>query len=182
MGRAVISEGAWTYLVPWPGPRDGPGHADLAADAATRDATALYLGLEAVTRLDARLTLHPWRDGVEITGRLRGAVIRLCGVTLESFEEIIDEEVFLRAVPEGSAHAPAPPAAEVDLDLAGEDPPEVLGPAGVDLGDLMVQTLALALDPYPRKPGAVFAPPPARPEDSPFGVLGQLIREEGAKD
>jgi hypothetical protein len=137
-------------------------------------AVARFLGLEDVSHLSARLTLQPWFDGAEIAGEMEARFTRLCGLTLEPFEVLLDEPLFLRALPAGSAHAPPPPSGEIDLELEVEDPPEVLGVDGVDLGDVVVQTLALALDPFPRKPGAVFVAPGASRDDSPFGVLARL--------
>jgi hypothetical protein len=166
--------GPWAHLVPWPQSQDGPVYLDLAADQVTRNAVARFLGLEDLARLSARLTLQPWLDGVEITGGMEARFTRLCGLTLEPFDLGLDESVFLRALPAGSAHAPPPPTGEVDLECEAEDPPEVLGAEGVDLGDLVVQTLALALDPFPRKPGAVFVAPRTRSEISPFDILARL--------
>jgi len=151
----------------------------MVADEPTREAVARFLGLDAVDRLSARLNIQAWLDGAEIVGDIEARLTRLCGLTLEPFEVLVEEPLFLRALPASSPHAPAPLTDEVDLDLEAEDPPEVMGMDGVDLGDLVVQTLALALDPFPRKPGAVFEPPQARPEDSPFGVLSKL---HGSKD
>ena len=40
---------------------------------------------------------------------------------------------------------------------ADQDPPEPLPPEGLDLGELVAQQLAVALDPYPRASGAEVA-------------------------
>jgi hypothetical protein len=48
----------------------------------------------------------------------------------------------------------------------------------VDLGALATEFLLLGLDPYPRKPGAVFEPPrDNRPEPGPFAGLAGLIKD-----
>ena len=39
-----------------------------------------------------------------------------------------------------------------------EDPPEPIVNGAIDLGALAAEFLMLGLDPYPRKPGAVFEP------------------------
>ena len=46
----------------------------------------------------------------------------------------------------------------------------------IDLGRLATDALFLAIDPYPRKPDAVFEPPviAADPEDHPFAALKAL--------
>jgi len=40
----------------------------------------------------------------------------------------------------------------------------------------VVETLALALDPFPRKPGAVFESPAATEAISPFAALADLVK------
>ena len=64
--------------------------------------------------------------------------------------------------------------AEVALDAA--DPPEPMVDGAVDLGEAAAEQLALALDPYPRAPGAVFEPLPEAEATkvSPFAALRRL--------
>jgi len=59
--------------------------------------------------------------------------------------------------------------------------PEPLIGGGVDLGALAIESLILGLDPYPRKPGAVFeTPQDVNPDQGPFAALGRLAkRQEG---
>jgi len=49
---------------------------------------------------------------------------------------------------------------------------------GIDLGELVVQELAVALDPYPRAPGAevpeAYRPPEVEEESGPFAALKVL--------
>ena len=54
----------------------------------------------------------------------------------------------------------------------------------IDLGRLATDALFLAVDPYPRKPDAVFEPPvaPEDPEDHPFAALRSLQRAPGPSD
>jgi len=46
----------------------------------------------------------------------------------------------------------------------------------LDLAAYVVEALALALDPFPRKPGAVFVSPAPVGETSPFAALARLTR------
>ena len=63
-----------------------------------------------------------------------------------------------------------------------EEPPEVIDPPEaiingiIDLGRLATDALFLAIDPYPRKPGAVFEAEVVAldPEDHPFAALKAL--------
>ncbi len=66
------------------------------------------------------------------------------------------------------------------LDPDGEDPADVLEGDQIDLAAYVVEHLALEIDPYPRKPDAVFEPPAAEPETSPFAVLLQLKPRDSA--
>ncbi len=63
-----------------------------------------------------------------------------------------------------------------------EDPPEPIVNGAIDLGALAVEFLMLGLDPYPRKPGAVFEPviAPVDPADHPFAALGALKNPDSA--
>ena len=65
-------------------------------------------------------------------------------------------------------------AAESDTEIP--DPPEPIVNGVIDLGRLATDALFLAIDPYPRKPDAVFEPPveAADPEDHPFAALKAL--------
>ena len=66
---------------------------------------------------------------------------------------------------------------DVELDLEADDPPDVLDAETLDLARYLVEHLALALDPFPRKPGAVFEPPVGAEPESPFAVLKALKPE-----
>jgi hypothetical protein len=64
------------------------------------------------------------------------------------------------------------------VDPEADDPPEVLPAEGLDLGELVVQELAVVLDPYPRAPGAEvpaeFQPSEAEEVKGPFAALAAL--------
>ncbi len=147
----------------------------MAAPPQALPRIARSLGLEHLAYLEADLVIRPWFDGVEIAGEVRALCTRLCGISLTPFEERVDDEMRLRIVPPASLHAPDPAVAEVVIDLEAEDPPDVLEGDVVDLGVYLVEHLALALDPFPRAPGAVFQPEAIDPADtSPFARLRGL--------
>ncbi|MEO8812521.1 MAG: DUF177 domain-containing protein [Caulobacteraceae bacterium] len=162
----------WVRVITWAGARAG-GPVSLAADTATRARVATFLDLETVVSLLFEARPAPWMDGAQVMGRLNARVIRRCGITLEPFEEAIDESVEVRFVPPGSASVPAPSGEEI-IDIEADDPPEVAGVDGIDLGALAVETLALALAPFPRAPGAVYEPPEAPSFGGAFAILGKL--------
>lgn len=151
----------------------------LEPDAAVRAKIAKDLGLESLPALSADLTVRPWLDGAEISGRFQGVVEQICGVTLDPFEQPVSGEIEIRTIPAGSPNAPGEsPVGEIELDPDAPDPPDVLEGDTMDLAGYLVEHLALALDPFPRKPGAVFDYTPDTPEESPFAVLKQLKDKE----
>ena len=86
---------------------------------------------------------------------------------------MLSGEFTVRAVPEGS-EAAGDPAGEVTIDPDAEDPPDLLDGEEVDVGAYLVEHLALEVDPFPRKPGVEFEPPPPETPASPFAVLQAL--------
>ncbi|MFO1014131.1 MAG: DUF177 domain-containing protein [Caulobacteraceae bacterium] len=152
---------------------------ELAPDEAQRRAIGAGLGLLGLPEFTARLTAKPWLDGLEITGRLIATVTYECGVTLDPFDSEIDEDFTLRVLPAGSPHA-ATDEKDLAVDFEADDPPDVLDGDDIDLAAVAVEHLALALDPYPRKPDAVFEAPPVSEELSPFAALKALkTKDEG---
>jgi hypothetical protein len=96
-------------------------------------------------------------------------------VTLEPFDQPANGDIELRLVPEGSPSLPEDAAAgEVEISLESPDPPEPLEGDAVDLYALVEEHLALEIDPFPRRPNAVFDWTPEAREDSPFAALKAL--------
>jgi hypothetical protein len=111
----------------------------LEPDATERAKVAKGLGLQSLPSLSARLTLKPWMDGVEITGRFEAVVEQICAVSLDAFEQPITGEIDLHAVPEGSPHAPQAAGGEVDYDPEAPDPPDVLSGEAIDVAGYVVE-------------------------------------------
>lgn len=169
----------WSQVVRLSDLARGPVTVSLEPDAAQRGEIAKRLGLEGLPALSGRLTVRPWLDGAEITGRFRARVEQICGVTLDPFESEIEGEIALQVVPAGSPNAPADSGGgEVELDLDAPDPPDVLDSEDIDLAGYLVEHLALEIDPFPRKPGATFDYEPETGEESPFAVLKKLKDDE----
>ena len=63
----------------------------------------------------------------------------------------------------------------IEIDIDAEDPPDVLESDQVDLGAYVIEHVSLDIDPYPRKPGAEFAPPEDEAAKvTPFDALAPL--------
>jgi len=131
---------------------DTIGTGDIAiaieADAAERAALASRFGLVGIGRLSAEYVLRKDSAGVIASGRVRAAVRQVCVATGEPVAAKIDEPFSLRFVPGAGDDAE-----EVELDPDELDVMFYQGGA-IDLGEAAAETLALALDPFPRAPGA----------------------------
>ena len=165
----------WGRLLAWPAPRGAERRLTLAASPEVRAQIGSDLDLEDVRALGAELVVRPWLDGMEIEGRVEALATRLCGVTLEPFDVAIGEPLKVRIVPQGSPNAPQAEG-EIVVDLEAEDPPDEAAADGVDPSAYVVEALALALDPFPRKPGAVFESPAASDPTSPFAALAAFVK------
>lgn len=156
-------------------PRDGLRQT-IRADEAERIALARQLGLVAIARLDADLLAKRTTRGVRVTGTVRGAVTQTCVVSLEPFDAEIEEDVDVRF--QRPAEERKGRAREETVHFDAEDEPDLIVEGKIDLGALAAEFVALALDPYPRKPGVEFASP-AKEEDevSPFTALGGIKDE-----
>ena len=164
----------WSHTVTLAEVSRGLTPVELTADAATRVAIARELGLERLDSFTARVRARPWLDGAEIRGSLTAEVTQICSLTGEPFEQTLTSDFTVRAVPEGSEAAPKSESMEVDIDPEGDDPPDVLTADKVDLAAYVVEHLALEVDPFPRKPGAVYEPPVEDNVLSPFAALSKL--------
>ena len=166
----------WGRPLDWPEVQHAEREVTLTADPNHLRVIARDLGLEDLAALRGELTLRSWLDGVAIEGCVVAEVTQLCGISLEPFVVAINEPIKVRVVPLGSPNAPTTDAAEVIVDLESEDPPDEATSGVIDLAAYVVEALALALDPFPRKPGAVFSPPEDTGPVSPFAVLSTLSR------
>ena len=148
-------------------------HFDLVVDADTRAAVARLAGLRDLARFEASFDVsRHGHGGLHVAGRVSATAGQTCVVTLEPLANEVTEDIDLLFVP--------PPAVPREAEAATPDPSaddetELLVDGKVDLGALATEFLILGLDPYPRKPGAVFHPPmDTRPDDGPFAALGAL--------
>ena len=119
----------------------------IAADERERAALAARFGLVAVERLEARFAIRRDGAGVVARGHVGAAVVQACSVTGDPLPATVEEEVALRFV------EPSADEDEVELDEGALDVMEITG-GGIDLGEAAAETMALALDPFPRAPGA----------------------------
>lgn len=154
---------------------------EIVANAAERARLAERFGLVALDGLTAVLHLRRSRSGLlYLRGRIEADVVQPCVVTLEPVRSQVAESF---AVTFGTSRRST--ANDVVIAVDEQDPPEELIDGRIDLGEAVVQQLAVALDPYPRAPEAdgVFEPADrartgeADAASGPFAALGNWRKD-----
>lgn len=159
-------------------------HFELVADGEIRTAVGRLAGLRDLPRLAANfdVTRHG-ADGLHVAGHVSATVGQNCVVTLEPLTNDIEEEVDLLFMPQqpGDAESDESEDSVQSMQKApsdvtrGESEPLIDG--AIDLGAVATEFLILGLDPYPRKPGAIFEPPQDfNSSEGPFQVLAKLTK------
>jgi hypothetical protein len=159
-------------------PRDGQV-VTIEASPAEREALASFYKLPAIAALTATLRLDPWgRGGARVAGVVHGELTQVCIVSLEPFAATVDEEVDVRFAPRTAVDSRSAGFTETQtLSLDEEDEPDPVIDGKIDLGALTAEFFALGLDPYPRKPGAVFEKSTeSEPTESPFSALAPRVK------
>ncbi|NCT11734.1 MAG: DUF177 domain-containing protein [Rhodobacterales bacterium] len=119
----------------------------LDPDAEARAAVADVLGIPAVRKLRFAGTLTPQgRRDWRLDAELGATVVQDCVVTLDPVSTRIDEAVVRLYL----AEIDAPEAGEVEM--PEDDTVDPL-PASLDVAEVMIEALALALPPFPRADG-----------------------------
>lgn len=154
---------------------------DLTPTADELPGIERFLGLQSLSGLRFKGTLigvgeTDWRA----EGRLTATTTQGCVITLAPVVQSVDEQVRRGYTPLTTGED----GAEIDLDPDADDDDDPDGFTDeIDLGQLALETLALALDPYPRAKDAVldrhlFAPPGTEPLSDeaikPFAKLAEL--------
>ncbi len=156
------------------------GHAGdevcLAADPAQRAAIAKWAGILGVEKWDAWVKIKKLASNhFGLNFHLAADVIQSCVVSLEPVPGHLERD-FSRELVFVPRHRPAETVSETVLDIAEEEGPEEIQSLHVDLAAPVLEEFTLALDPYPRRPGAEFAPQtePSDGSGSPFAALKAL--------
>jgi hypothetical protein len=153
-------------------------HREFEAGPATRAAMADVGGLREILSARASLDVTPKGGGrFQVAGRVQARIGQTCVVTLDPIENDIDEAIDLIFAPPEQIPELADLVDEAsERDAQIPDPPEPIENGVIDLGRVATDALFLGIDPYPRKPDAVFEPPVVAedPEDHPFAALKVL--------
>lgn len=164
----------WTLIVPLAEVDRGGVRLTPSPDAETRAHIAEAVGVDALDAYEAEVNIAPWLDGAELKARFTAEVTQTCGISLDPFPARIEGSFSVRVLPAGSPNAPGPQSRELAIDPEAEDPPDLLEGDVIDLGGYLVEHLALEVDPFPRKPDAVFEQPGGQEALSPFAALAVL--------
>lgn len=122
-----------------------PRAVSISAGEKERAALAARFGLIGVKTLEAEAELTRDGDTVTATGKLQAEVTQACVASGEPVPARIAEDFALRFVPgKGESSAEEVELAESDLDEIDYEG------LAIDLGEAVAQTMALALEPFPR--------------------------------
>ena len=147
------------------------------ADEATRAAIAEAMKVTSVERFVASLTVVPLRGGLRAQGKLDASITQPSVVSFEPVSQDIHEDIDRVFLPASAVEQAPAPGSEVFVDLEDDDFPDHIDGPEVDLSALLVETLALAIDPYPRLPGedlSTVAPDAVGTATGPFAALARL--------
>jgi uncharacterized metal-binding protein YceD (DUF177 family) len=153
----------------------------IVASSAERKALAARFGLLDLPKLEASLNMdHAEGRMIAVTGTLTADVVQQCVVTLEPVPAHIADTIDILFAPPALLDLGAgPPHADSGMDEA----PEPIVNGVINLGELVAQHLAVALDPYPRKEGAELpvadsgAKTPKEGVNSPFAKLVEMKKK-----
>lgn len=147
---------------------------ELTADEAARARIVKRLDLVELARFEATAAVRAVAGGMTVRGEVKARLVQSCAASGLPVPATIAEPFdlkYLRDMPAG--------AEDEEIELGAEDIDVLpLEHDRVDLGEVAVQTLSLALNPYPRHPDAdrILAEKGVLSEEQagPFGALAAL--------
>lgn len=165
----------FSYLVTFPEALQGRTIA-LDVDADMRAAIAKRLDLVTLDRFVVTAEVRAITGGIEAKGAIEADVVQSCAATDLPISATLSETFDLRFLRDVAA---AGSGEEEDIEISGADCDTLpLEGERIDLGEAAVQTLSLALDPFPRHPDAdrILAEKGVLSEEQagPFAALAKL--------
>lgn len=140
------------------------------------------MNVSEVGAFHADLKAEKLRGGIHVTGGLTAEVTQPCVVSFEPVVQKIAEPVDRVFMPGEDRAFDATPGSETFIDLEGDDIPDHFQGPELDLSPLLLEILGLAIDLYPRAPGAEMpASDDADDEEelNPFAAL-KALKEDGS--
>ena len=119
------------------------------------------------------------KECLHVTGKVRGRVEQICGVTLEPMWTEITQSFSAEFQPESMVAKFVIPEDDFETDL-----PEALQDGAANIGELAIQVFAMEIPAYPRKNGVAFDASTAGIEkaNSPFSVLTDFHKASTGND
>lgn len=151
-----------------------------SASAAELGRIAAELDLVACDALAARYRIKPVAGGgYRVRGDITARVEQRCIVTLEPVAAEVAAPIEVEYWPSAGREGEDEDGEMEALSAAEVEP---LEHGRIDIGRIVFEQLAAGLDPYPRKTGAEFTPPPEAPAGAatsgPFAGLARLKKPE----
>jgi uncharacterized metal-binding protein YceD (DUF177 family) len=142
-------------------------------------ALAQRFAFASIERLSANYGLAIEGEAVIASGSIKASLSQPCTATGEPVAEVIDTPFIIRFLPEDAATLA--PGDEVELD-AQECDTVFYTDGRIDIGEAVAETLALAVNPFPRSPDAdaflrkmgVISEEEAIAQASPFAALKSI--------
>lgn len=123
----------------------------VEADAGAREAIARRLGLVALDRFSLTAEVRAIAGGIGAKGEVSADVVQACAATDLPVPATLVEPFDLRFLRD----VDAPVSEDEEIEIGSDDLDlQPLEGDRIDLGEAAVQTLSLALDPFPRHPDA----------------------------
>jgi uncharacterized metal-binding protein YceD (DUF177 family) len=152
-----------------------PGQRDhVAFEANPRECAAIAKRLKLISMSTFTVDIYVLRElsgDVSIFGDIAAEVEQACVVTLEPVRDSVEASIMQRFT-----------ARDDDEEAEDEDPVEPIIEDRIEVGEVLLQNLSLALNPYPRAPNVEFetVDESVGEPTGPFAALVQL-REKGDK-
>ena len=167
----MVNENEFSHVIKLDEIGAGESTVRLSADRAATKGLATRFELAALESLDAELAVSRDSKGILAEGRISSTLSQYCIATGEPVPTVLDEPVKIRFVPE--------PVDRVEIELEADDCDSMFYDGqSIDLGEAVAQSLGLALNPYPRSPGAAeqlkAAGVKSEDEIAPTGALAGL--------
>ncbi|MCB1516631.1 MAG: DUF177 domain-containing protein [Hyphomicrobiaceae bacterium] len=161
-----------------------PAGRDVTFEASDAQCVWLAKTMRVSELADVSATFHLIREaeGLHVTGQLKATSTQPCVVTLEPVTQRIDVALDRRYLPERMRISDPAPSSETYIDLEAEDLPDYFAGDDIDLAPLLLDTLGMEIDLYPRAPGAKLPESGAEEADAPSGPFAGLAKRLGQPD
>lgn len=149
----------------------------LIATAAEREEISRRFDLLALDRLEAELTLTADGEAVDAEGRFSADVTQRCVATGRPLSASVEAPITVRFLPLAALDA----GGEGEVELSADDLDIVHYDGGrIAVGEMVAESLALALDPWPRSPDAdAFLAERGVKSETEAGAFGALAALRG---